>query len=292
MITLQKNLILLIMIISLFFPLTIFSQEASFEQEVTNEVNKGDQPVNEAKPAAGEQKAAVAQPEPVIEITEVKTNESGEPLYSLELRDVELADFFRVIAHDHKRNILVDKDVRGKITASLREITIGEALDRVAEMYNLAFEEKGNVTIVKLHIITKTFILKNIKADELFAAGEEGGDAAAAGAGAAAEAGAGENAALNTIYDLLSENGKIFLGKQINSVVVMDYPGNVEKIGMFLEAIDQKTSVKVFKLQYLSVKDLFPDLITSERTERVNQRTERDEEREEISGISGGSGGD
>ena len=258
-----------LLILILVLPTVSFSQEAPEEEaELAEEIL-----AEEGQEEAVEEEAMEEELEPVLEITQIEGIGDEESLYSIELRDVELTDFFRVIAHDNNLNILVDRSVTGRVTASLRNITINEALDRIAEMYNLTFEERGRVTVVKPNIVTKTFILKHIKAEDLFAVAQE----------AAAEE--GEVIGLSTVYDLLSDEGRIFLGKQLNSVVVMDYPSNISEIEAFLKAIDQKTSVKVFKLKYISVKDLFPDLKDDERSERTKQRQERQDERDEIKEI-------
>jgi type II secretory pathway component HofQ len=222
---------------------------------------------------------AVAQ-QPIMEIKPLETEES---LYSVELRDVEIKDLLRVLAHNYNLNILVDRDIKGKITASLTNISLEEALERIADMHNLILEKKGNVIIAKPNLVSKVFILKYLNAEELLGAfqgkekkqGEEG------------EAGLGAS----TIYDLLSPEGKILLGKQLNSIVVIDYPPNVKKIGGFLKVADQEMATSVFKLKYFSVKELFPELVVIEREERKKQREERKEERGEIKEMKQKEGG-
>ena len=73
-----------------------------------------------AKPAPEIRKALTA-PNPVLEI---KRLESEAALYSIELRDVQLNDLFRVIAHDYNLNILIDPAVSGTITASFTNISL------------------------------------------------------------------------------------------------------------------------------------------------------------------------
>ncbi|MEK7578606.1 MAG: hypothetical protein AAB456_02715, partial [Patescibacteria group bacterium] len=64
-------------------------------------------------------------------VMQIKRLETAEPLYSFELREVEAGDLFRVLAHNYKLNLLVDKDVEGKITASLTNISLEEALNSI-----------------------------------------------------------------------------------------------------------------------------------------------------------------
>ena len=244
----------------------------------------------------------VAAPEPVMDI---KLVEGQGALYSMELKDVDMGDFFRVIAHDYNMNFLLDKDTSGKITASLRNIGLEEALNTIAEMNNLALEKKGSVIVVKPNLVTKVFFLKYMEAGGLLssnslAAAATAGAAPTQATGAATTtapttatagtetAGAGTLTATSalpqeaTIYDPLSERGKVLLGKQPNSLMVIDFPPNVAKVEEFIAAVDQKRNMQVFKLKYLSVKDIFPNLASTEREERQIQRTERQSERDEL----------
>lgn len=215
--------------------------------------------------------AAAPEAEPVMEIQQL---EAEKPLYSFELRDAEIGDLLRVLAHDYKLNLLVDKEVSGKITASLSAISLEEALETIAESQNLSLKKKGNVIRVAPNIITKVFKLKFIEARELLesssddtssdtstASSESASETTTASATAESESTASsEDSATaqeaNTIYDLLSDKGKILLGKQPNSLVVMDYPPYVEKIEAYIKEIDQKMASRVFKLKYLRAGDV------------------------------------
>lgn len=218
---------------------------------------------------------APLEPEPVMEIKQLEVDK---PLYSFELRDVEIGDLLRVLAHDYKLNLLVDKEVEGKVTASLSSISLEEALETIAESQNLSLKKKGNVILVSPDVITRIFTLKFIEAREILesasssnassdtsgtppqGSGQETAQAASktTQTQSASSAGSETNAQSlpNTIYDLLSEKGKILLGKQPNSLVVMDYPSYVEKVAAYLKEIDQKMDSKVFKLKYLKAADV------------------------------------
>lgn len=182
------------------------------------------------------------------QVLEIRRLEAEEPLYSIELRDVELVDLFRVIAHDYNLNILVDKDVGGKITASFTNISLEEALKAIAEISNLLFEKKGNIIRISPHIITRAFNLKYIEARELLAAPDQTSSTAAADTESAAQT--------STIYDLLSEKGRILLGKQPNSIIVIDYPTNIAKLEEYLKEMDRKMTSRVFKLKYLKATEV------------------------------------
>lgn len=211
----------------------------------------------------------------MIPIMEIKGLGGEKPLYSFELRDVEIGDLFRVLAYDYKLNLLIDNDVKGKITASLTNVSLEEALEAIAESQNLTLEKKGNIIKVSPNLITQTFTLKYIEAKKLLEpSGAEAAQVGAAEAMTKEAAGAqampsavGAQATTakqaNTIYDLLSEKGRVLLGKQPNSIMVIDYPPNIKKIEEYLKAIDQKMTQRVFKLKYLKAAEVVGIAVTA-----------------------------
>jgi len=220
----------------------VFSQEGS-GAESAQALQQTSEAVQEKE---GEEKEQI---EPVLSIKETSNN-----LYSIELRNVELKDFFRVIAHDYNLNILVDENIQGKVTASLTNISLKEALERIAEMNNLVLKKEGNVIIVKPNLITRIFILKHVEAESLLEEGEQ----SEAGASQESEEGAisQEKSYKATIYDLLSPQGKVLLGKYPNSIMVIDYPENIEKVATYIRMIDKGMESKIFKLKYIKVDEI------------------------------------
>ncbi len=238
------------------------------------------------------------QQSPFIEIKKLSAEAN---LYSLELRNVDLADLFRIIAHDYKLNILIDKNIKGTVTASLSNISLEEALDQIAQMHNIILEKQGNVILVKPRFITKIFILKNIDAHVILGEKQTGGAASGGGAqsssgGSAASGGSSSGSSgsqssgnsqgqsqASTIYNLLSPEGKVFLGDQPNSLMVIDYLANMGKIEAYLNMADQaavnKKEVvsKVFKLKYISARDMVSeDASKKEDKKDSSSKTDKD----------------
>ncbi len=156
--------------------------------------------------------------------------------FSMEFRNLEIKDLLRVIAHNYDMNILVNEDIRGKVTASFSNVTLDQALDAILSDNGLISEQQGDILKVKPNLISEVFTLEHIEAKKLI--------------------GSEEGVSGSTLSDLLSQDGKMFLGQMPNSVLVVDYPKNMEKIGNYIGAIDQEMESRVFKLKYLSVKDI------------------------------------
>jgi type II secretory pathway component GspD/PulD (secretin) len=219
------------------------TQETQTQATKTQETQKGAGQASSQAPQAERQAESAAPSVPPI--IQIKPLEGKENIYSFELRNVEIGDLFRVLAHDYKLNLLVDKDIQGQVTASLSNVTLEEALSAIAESQNLILEKKGNIIKVSPNLVTKTFTLKFVEAKRLLETSTEKSKGAT-----------GETANLATIYDLLSNKGKILLGNQPNSIMVIDYPGNINKVEEFLKAVDQKRSSRVFKLKYLKASEI------------------------------------
>ena len=165
-------------------------------------------------------------------------------LYSMELRDADLIDLFRVLAHDYKLNLMVDKDVSGKITASLSNITLDQALSEIAVAQNLLITRENNMIRISPNLVSKVFVLKYVEASTLLSQGSAG----AAGA-----------RQTSTIFDLISDKGKILLGTVPNSIMVIDYPRKIDDIEKYLNAIDKQLTRRVFKMKYIKASEVLGD---------------------------------
>ncbi|OQX86725.1 MAG: hypothetical protein B6D55_05390 [Candidatus Omnitrophica bacterium 4484_70.2] len=208
-------------------------------------------------------------------ILEIEQSKEKPDLFTIELKNADLADFFRVLAHNYHLNIIVDEKVKGKITASFTEVTLEEALERIVDMYGLKLERKGNVIFIKPNLVTKIFYLSHIEAKSLLEISED--ETQMQETSSETEETVRSRAA--TIYDLLSEEGKVLLGKQPNSIMVIDYPENIEKIKTYIEMVDKGMSSRIFKLKYISAKEIVGKLKKSEEeTEESEETTESNTE--------------
>ena len=201
-------------------------------------------------------------PEGDKEVVEVKPvgTQDGQTIYSMELRHVDLKDLLRLLAHDYHLNIAIDKDVAGEVTASFEQVTLREALDTLLSLHGYRIEQRGNIMQVTKNLVTQLFVLNSVEARTLLesgGAGDEAGDAGAAAAGAGAAAGDGATTgSASTIFDLLSSDGKIFLGQQPNSLMVRDHIENIRMIADYLGMVDRSMVNKIFKLKYIQASTL------------------------------------
>jgi type IV pilus assembly protein PilQ len=159
---------------------------------------------------------------------------SGEPI-SVNLKDVDLRDFFRLIHEISGLNVVMDPSVKGTLTIVLDDVPWDQALDIVLHNNDLDKQLDGNV----LRIATKDTIKKEA---------EETRDLAKAQAEAADVvtttrvlnyAKADEMA--TTLKKFLSSRGDILADLRSNTLIIRDVPSTFPVIDNLLRQLDRKS---------------------------------------------------
>jgi type IV pilus assembly protein PilQ len=159
---------------------------------------------------------------------------TGEPI-SVNLKDVDLKDFFRLIHEISGLNIVLDPNVHGTLTVVLDDVPWDQALDIVLKNNDLARELEGNV----LRIATVDTLKK---------------EADARRAQVEAEAMAVEKVSVTrflsyahakdtiaTVKKFLSQRGDVVADERTNAVIVNDIPKVIPVIDRLLTQLDRKT---------------------------------------------------
>ena len=159
---------------------------------------------------------------------------TGEPI-SVNLKDVDLKDFFRLIHEISGLNVVLDPNVHGSLTVVLDDVPWDQALDIVLKNNDLARELEGNV----LRIATVDTLKK--EADGRRAQVE-------------AEALAVEKVSVTrflsyahakdvilTVKKFLSQRGDVVADERTNAVIVNDIPKVIPVIDRLLTQLDRKT---------------------------------------------------
>jgi type IV pilus secretin PilQ/predicted competence protein len=159
---------------------------------------------------------------------------SGEPI-SVNLKDVDLRDFFRLIHEISGLNVVVDPAVKGTLTIVLDDVPWDQALDIVLHNNDLDKQLDGNV----LRIATKETLKKEA---------EETRDLAKAQAEAAdvvtstrvlSYAKAADMA--TTLKKFLSSRGDILADERSNTLIIRDVPSVFPVIDNLLRQLDRKS---------------------------------------------------
>ena len=159
---------------------------------------------------------------------------TGEPI-SVNLKDVDLKDFFRLIHEISGLNVVLDPNVHGNLTVVLDDVPWDQALDIVLKNNDLARELEGNV----LRIATVETLKR--EADRRRAQIE-------------AEALAVEKVSVTrflsyahakdvmiTVKKFLSQRGDVVADERTNAVIVNDIPKVIPIIDRLLTQLDRKT---------------------------------------------------
>ena len=159
---------------------------------------------------------------------------SGEPI-SVNLKDVDLHDFFRLIHEISGLNVVVDPSVKGTLTIVLDDVPWDQALDIVLRNNDLDKQLDGNV----LRIATKTTLRKEA---------EENRDLAKVQAEAAdvvtttrvlSYAKATDMA--NTLKKFLSARGDIISDDRSNTLIIRDIPSTLPVMDNLIRQLDRKS---------------------------------------------------
>jgi type IV pilus assembly protein PilQ len=159
---------------------------------------------------------------------------SGEPI-SVNFKDVDLKDFFRLIHEISGLNVVVDPTVRGTVTIVLDDVPWDQALDIVLRNNALDKQVEGNV----LRIATKATLKKEA---------EENRDLAKAEAEAIPQetrtrtlSYAKASAMRATLQRFLSPRGEILADERSNTLVIRDIPTVFPALNTLMDQLDRKS---------------------------------------------------
>ncbi|HXU48058.1 MAG TPA: type IV pilus secretin PilQ, partial [Candidatus Binatia bacterium] len=183
-------------------------------------------PAAPAMTFAGNSSAGAAPP--------ASTKYTGDPI-SVNLKDVDLADFFRLIHEISGLNVVVDPTVKGTLTIVLDNVPWDQALDIVLKNNDLDKQLDGNV----LRIATRA----TLKAEA-----QEASDLAKAQAEAAnvvtttrVLSYAKATTIAITLKKFLSSRGDILADDRTNTLIIRDIPATFPVVDNLLRQLDRKS---------------------------------------------------
>ncbi|MFZ1204395.1 MAG: type IV pilus secretin PilQ [Candidatus Acidiferrales bacterium] len=159
---------------------------------------------------------------------------SGEPI-SVNLKDVDLRDFFRLIHEISGLNVVLDPNVKGTLTIVLDDVPWDQALDIVLKNNDLDKQLDGNV----LRIATRATLQKEA---------EESRDLAKAQAEAAdvvtttrVLSYAKATDLSETLKKFLSSRGDIIADDRSNTLIIRDIPSTLPVLDNLIRQLDRKS---------------------------------------------------
>ena len=100
---------------------------------------------------------------PVLQLEEQQKKPQPKKLYTLSVRNASIRNVLLSFSRESKENIIVDPDVRGKVTVDLTDVTLTQALNALLTPLNLGYHrESGFIRVSKPKKITRLFHLDYI----------------------------------------------------------------------------------------------------------------------------------
>jgi type IV pilus assembly protein PilQ len=159
---------------------------------------------------------------------------TGEPI-SVNLKDVDLKDFFRLIHEISGLNVVLDPNVKGTLTIVLDEVPWDQALDIVLVNNGLDKQLNGNV----LRIATRETLKKEAEgARDLQKAQAE---AVAPVTVTRVLSYAKASTVRDTLKKFLSPRGDIFSDDRSNQLIIRDIPSNLPVLDNLMRQLDRKS---------------------------------------------------
>lgn len=159
---------------------------------------------------------------------------TGEPI-SVNLKDVDLKDFFRLIHEISGLNVVLDPNVSGRLTIVLDDVPWDQALDIVLKNNGLGKELDGNV----LRIATLATIKKEEedRRDLAKAKLESGEQVTVTRVVSYARA----EDLIPTLKKFLSPRGDLIADKRSNTIIIKDVTGTIPDMDNLIKQLDRKT---------------------------------------------------
>jgi len=159
---------------------------------------------------------------------------SGEPI-SVNLKDVDLRDFFRLIHEISGLNVVIDPAVRGNLTIVLDDVPWDQALDIVLKNNSLDKQLDGNV----LRVATKDTLKKEaVDNRDLAKAQAEAVDAVTT---TRVLSYAKASDMTNTLKKFLSSRGDILADARSNTLIIRDIPSVLPILDNLIRQLDRKS---------------------------------------------------
>jgi type IV pilus assembly protein PilQ len=159
---------------------------------------------------------------------------TGDPI-SVNLKDVDLKDFFRLIHEISGLNVVLDPSVRGTVTLVLDEVPWDQGLDIVLRNNGLTKEIDGNV----LRIATQDTLKK--EADQRRDLTKAQSDAVEPVTVTRVLSYAQAPSLVVTLKKFVTSRGDVYADIRSNTLIIRDIPDSIPKVDNLLRQLDRKS---------------------------------------------------
>ncbi|MBF8258768.1 MAG: STN protein, partial [Actinobacteria bacterium] len=173
---------------------------------------------------------------------------------SLDFKDADVQNVFRIIAEVSNLNIITYDDVKGKVTLRLVNVPWDQALDLVLQSKSLGATLEGNVVriapLATLRTEERTRLDTRKEVEKLKATLESVTETIPISYTKASDF-------LVKIKDLLSEGGKVQIDDRTNTIVIRDLPKNIAEARSLIARLDTATPQVLIEARIVEVDTSF-----------------------------------
>lgn len=174
------------------------------------------------------------------QINEMQVEDTETGNISVEFKDADIQDVFRVLALKGNVSIVADPEVKGLVTVQITDVPWEKVLDVICRTYGYAYERETNIIRVTTldkqgqeNLATEVFALNYAKAADV----------------------------ASSVSEMRSERGKIKFDSRANLVIVTDIPTNIYKISKVIERLDSMTpqvtiEAKIMETNFSNLEDI------------------------------------
>jgi type IV pilus assembly protein PilQ len=173
---------------------------------------------------------------------------------SLDFKDADLANVFRIIAEVSNLNIITTDDVKGRVSVRLINVPWDQALDIVLKSKALGATHEGNILriapLATLRAEDKARLDAKKEVEKLQASLEGVIETIPVNYGKASDL-------KGKITDLLSEGGKVQIDDRTNTIIIRDLRKNVEDVKSLVAKLDTATPQVLIEARIVEVDTSF-----------------------------------
>jgi len=212
-------------------------QEGAAEAEAMEEAPPPVKPVKPAMKAA----PTPGRAEKPLTVSSVHTGYTGEPI-SLDLQDVDIRNVLRLLADVTGKNLVVEPDVKGRVTLKVDRVPWDQVLDLILKINNLDKVLEGNVirvaTADKIRVEREQRLAALEAEQKRLAATKDIGEITTSYL--QVNYADSKNIA-SQIDKMKSDKGTLSVDDRTNLIIYSDYPKRVENARMLMGRLDRAT---------------------------------------------------
>ncbi|MEW6618169.1 MAG: secretin N-terminal domain-containing protein [bacterium] len=165
---------------------------------------------------------------------------------TINVKNMEIIDVLNILAKKGGMNIVASKNVQGRVTIFLEEISVEDALKVICEVNDLAYEKKDE--LIK--------VMANHEYEQLY--GKKANDRKILRMLEIKYA--QPTSILQLLNGVKSRDGKIFIDERANKLIIIDLPELIQQMQEIIKVLDTPSITKTFTLTYAQPQKLEPVL--------------------------------